>query len=215
MKKGKLFFVFVLSFLEILFLLKGNPLHSQEICTDTIYPLRSKGIITECCIEKVENENFVIYKRKGQNYGIEAKAIIKAGLYIPLSLTEKPPPQFETPPVTPQVQKVSTDKYNYAKYAQRYRTAKTVATIGAFVAVAGAAMSIGAIVSNNNGNMSYDRAETLIIVGFFAFNFGVPTAITGLAMARNSKQAMIRTKKQNLDISLGVTRNGVGLVLKL
>ena len=83
------------------------------------------------------------------------------------------------------------------------------------MAVAGIAMTIGSIVSYNNGNMYYYRAESLIIVGFFAFNFGVPTTIIGLAMARNSKQAMIRTKKQSLDISLGFTGNGVGLVLKL
>jgi hypothetical protein len=211
MKKSSV--LFILPF--ILFLIWGNSLYAQEACTDTIYPLKIEGVITECCIEKIENENFVIYKRKGQNYGIEAKAIIKDGLYIPLSLPQKPPARIENQTVTPQVQRVSTDKYDYEKYAQRYRTGKTVATIGGFVAIAGAAMSIGAVVSNNNGNMGYNEAETLLIVGFFAFNFGVPTTITGLAMARNSKQAMIRTKKQNLDISMGFTSNGVGLVLKL
>jgi hypothetical protein len=205
--------IFLFSLLQIIFLFNGNYLQAQEVCNDTIYPLKAKGIITDCCIQKVENENFVIYTKNGQNYGVEAKAIIKNGLHVPLAIPDKPPAQIEVQSVTPKVQKISPYKYDYEKYSQRYRTGKTVATIGGFVAVTGVAMSIGAVVSNNNGNMSYDRAETLIIVGFFAFNFGVPTTIIGLAMARNSKQAMIRTKKQSLDISLGFTGNGVGLVM--
>lgn len=215
MKRVVVRLIFLFSLLQIVFLFVGNSLHAQEACSDTIYPLKSKGIITECCIKKVENENFVIYSKKGQNYGVEAKAIIKDGLHVPLSLPDKPPAQVNNNTVTPKVQKTSSYKSDYNLYAKRYRTGKTVATVGGFVAVAGIAMTIGSAVAYGNGNMYYDKAETLIIIGFFAFNLGVPTAITGLAMAKNSKQAMIRTKKQNLDISLGFTRNGVGFVWTL
>lgn len=215
MKRIVVRLIFLFSLLQIVFLFVGNSLQAQEACTDTIYPLKTKGIITECCIQKVENENFVIYTKKGQNYGVEAKAIIKDGLHVPLSVPENPPAQLENNTVTPKVQKGSPYKLDYELYAKRYRTGKTVATVGGFVAVAGIAMTIGSAVSYGNGNMYQDKAETLIIIGFFAFNLGVPTAITGLAMAKNSKQAMIRTKKQNLDISLGFTRNGLGLVWTL
>lgn len=215
MKRVVLHIIVLFSLLQIVFLFVGNCLHAQEVCNDTIYPLKTKGIITECCIQKVENENFVIYTKNGQSFGIEAKAIIKDGLQVPLAIPEKPAAQLEIQSVTPQVQKINPYKHDYELYAKRYRTGKTIATIGGFVAVAGIAMTIGSAVSYGNGNMYYDRAETLIIIGFFAFNFGVPTAITGLAMAKNSKQAMIQTKKQYLDLSFGFTRNGVGFVLAL
>ena len=214
MRRTVLIILILFSLPEMVFIFQSASLNAQEVCTDTIYPLKSKGIISECCIEKVENENFVIYKRKGQNYGIEARAIIKGGLYIPLTNPQNTHAQFENPKETPQVQKVSNYKYSYEVYSKRYRTGKTVATIGGFVAVMGVAMTIGSSVSYNNGNMTYEDAETLIVVGFFAFNFGVPTSIIGLAMASKSKKAMIRTRKQSLDISMGITGNGVGLVMK-
>lgn len=212
-KKTTLLFIFFISLLEIVFLFRGNALVAQEACADTIYPLKTKGIITDCCIKIIKDENFVIYSKNGQNYAVEAAAIIKDGLYVSLSVPEKQPVHIQNPAVTPKKQDFSPYKYDYEKYAKRYRTGRIVATIGGFVSIAGIAMTFGSIVSSNNGNMNYNSAETLVIIGFFAFNFGVPTTIIGLAMAKNSKKAMIKTKQHSLDLSLGITKNGAGLVL--
>jgi len=214
MKKAFLLFILLSGFFGYVLPFQGNLLIAQKVCNDTIYPLKLKGVITECCIEKVENENFVLYTKNGEHFGVEAKAIIKDGLYIPL-ISQDPHPSLKTQSVTPQVQKISPYKYDYEKYSSRFRTAKTIATIGGFVAVTGIAMTIGSAVSYNNGNMGYTEFETLVVIGFFAFNLGVPTSIIGLAMARNSKQAMITTRQKSLDLSFGITKNGVGLVLKL
>jgi hypothetical protein len=214
MKRTVLLLFFLFGLLQIVFLFQGNLIQAQEACTDTIFPSKTKGIITDCCIEKVENENFVIYKKKGQNYAVEAKAIIKDGLYIPLASPERPTAKLENTTVTPKVQKGNPYKFDYDLYAKRYRTGKTMATIGGFVTVAGIAMTIGSAVSYGNGNMSEDRAQTLVLVGFFAFNFGMPTTIIGLVMSKKSKEAMIQSKQQSLDLSLGLTKNGVGLVIK-
>mgnify|MGYP001077612604 CR=1 FL=1 len=199
------------------FFSQANALVAQEICSDTIFPLKTKKIIFDCCIDVIKDENFVIYTKNGQHFAVEAMAIIKDGLYIPLSVPDKQAVQIQNPPpsVMPKAQPKSQYKYDYEKYAKRYRTGRTIGTIGAFVSVAGAAMTIGALISNSRGTMPYDQAVTLTAIGFFAFNFGVPTMIIGFAMSKNSKQAMIRTKQQSLDLSLGVTNHGVGLILKL
>lgn len=215
MKETILRFLFVISLMGVLFSFQFNALHAQEACSDTIFPLKTKNIITECCIEEVKDENFVLYTKNGQHYAVEAIAIIKDGLYVPLSVPENQPVQIQPPLVIPNVQPTKQYKYDYEKYASRYKNAKIVTTVGGFVSITGIAMAIGAVVSNNNGNMSYNRAQTLVVIGFFAFNFGVPTTIIGLAMSKNSKEAMIRAKQRSLNLSLGATNNGVGIILSL
>ena len=215
MKKTILFFVFLFGIPGASILIQSNQLLGQEICNDTIFPLKTKKIITECCIDMVKDDNFVMYTKGGEHFGVEAKAIIKDGLYVPLAVPQKQATQIQNQTVTPKVQPSNRYKYNYEKYAKRYKNAKIISTVGVFMSITGIAMVIGANASYNNRNMTYNEATTLATIGFIAFNFGVPTSIIGLAMSKNSKKAMIHAKQQILDLSLGVSQNGVGLILKL
>jgi hypothetical protein len=215
MKKIILLAVFLINIHGLVFHFAGVSLNAQEACTDTIFPVKTKNIITECCIVEVKDANFVIYTKGGQNFAVEAKAIIKGGLYVPLETSTKPPVYIPNTTVTPKVEPLRKYKYDYELYSKRHRKGRIIATVGGFMAVTGIAMTIGSAVSNSNGNMSYNSAVTLATIGFFAFQFGVPIAITGLIIAKSNKKAMIRIKKNSLNLSLGISPNGVGLSLRL
>ncbi len=75
-------------------------------------------------------------------------------------------------------------------------------------------MFIGGAVSYSNGNLPYETAVTITIVGFFGFHLGTPFFIAGTIMSSKSKKAMISVKQRSLNLSMGITGNGVGLVLK-
>ena len=139
----------------ILLAFLGLTLQAQEVCTDTIYASKAKKTITDCCIERVENDNLVIYHKNGQRFAIEAYAIVKSGVYIPLrELAKEPIQPPNTEPVRPPQQTYTKYSGSYEYYQKRYRRARIFQGLGGFVSITGLAMFIGAIVSVNNGNIT-------------------------------------------------------------
>ena len=192
----------------------GMYLNGQEICSDTIYPMKTKKMITNCCIEKVENENLVIYIKNGDRYAVEAKAIVKSGVYIPLiEPTKQARQDVRSKDVAKDVPIPGRYPGSYEYYSNKYRKGKIFRGVGGFVTVAGLAMFIGSAVAYSNGNLQSNTAESLIVIGFFGFHLGMPFFIAGSIMSRNSKKAMISAKQRSLNLSMGITGNGVGLVL--
>jgi hypothetical protein len=216
MKEVILFLLVLFSLPQFLTKADGFGLMGQEVCSDTIYASKTKKTIIDCCIEKVENENLVIYLKNGERYAIEAKAIVKSGVYIPLKEHESevvvPKRSYDVATPAPYQKNYSRD---YQYYAQKYKKGRIVSGVGGFVSVAGLAMLIGGAASYSNGNLPYETATTLVTVGFFGFHIGMPFFIAGSIMARNNKKAMVGAKQKSLNLSMGVTKNGLGLALKL
>ena len=214
MKELILFTLVLFSIPQFFMESNGMRLNGQEICSDTIYPMKTKKMITNCCIEKVENENLVIYLKNGDRYAVEAKAIVKSGVYIPL---KEPAKQARQPIRSQDIAKVvpNQGRYpgSYEYYKKKHKKARIIQSVGGFVTVAGLAMFIGGAVSYSNGNLPYETAVTIVTVGFFGFHLGAPFFIAGTIMKSNNKKAMISAKQRSLNLSMGITGNGVGLVL--
>ena len=193
----------------------GMQLIGQEICSDTIYPVKSKKMITNCCIEKVDNENLVIYLKNGDRYAVEANGIVKSGVYIPLKVPakeEKPPLQSQD--IAKEVPNQGKYPGSYEYYKKKYKKGRIFQGVGGFVTVAGLAMLIGGASAYSNGSLHYNTAASVTAIGFLGFHLGMPFFIAGSIMSKNSKKAMVSAKQRSLNLSMGITGNGVGLVLK-
>ena len=215
MKKLVLSLVILFSIPQFLVDLNGMVLNGQEQCSDTIYTVKTKQMITNCCIEKVENENLVIYLKNGDRYAVEAKAIVKSGLYIPLQATVKEAqPPARSQDIAREVPNQGKYPNSYEYYAKKYKKGRIIQSIGGFVSITGLAMLIGGTAAYSNGNLQYETAVTVATIGFFAFHIGIPFFIAGTAMSKNNKKAMISAKQRSLNLSMAVSGNGLGLVLK-
>ena len=106
---------------------------------------------------------------------------------------------------------------NYDFYNEKYKRAKTGAKIGSIFTGTGIGVFIVStvmITSAQTSNGAIDTTDPLVIAAgfglsysFFAFNIGMPLWMTNVAK--------MKANKKKMDISLGVTQNGVGLTVKL
>ena len=145
---------------------------------------------------------------------VEATAIVKSGLYVPLQekVNEPPPPQ-RSQDIAREVPNRGKYPNSYEYYARKYKKGRIIQSIGGFVSITGLAMLIGGTAAYSNGNLQYETAVTIATIGFFGFHIGTPFFIAGTAMVKNNKKAMISAKQRSLNLSMAVSGNGVGLVL--
>ena len=108
--------------------------------------------------------------------------------------------------------------HNYDYYQKKYKSANIQRYVGMGITVAGLAiLHVGIYrefwgsrkVHNQNAQKMTER---LIYSGFVIANIGAPIWISGYKMKKNNKKAMEHAKS-NANLSLGITNNGVGLVL--
>ena len=107
---------------------------------------------------------------------------------------------------------------NYDFYNEKYKRAKTGAKIGSIFTGTGIGVFIVSTVmitsTQTSNGAPIDTTDPLVIAAgfglsysFFAFNIGMPLWMTNVAK--------MKANKKKMDISLGVTQNGVGLTVRL
>jgi hypothetical protein len=100
-------------------------------------------------------------------------------------------------------------------YEKELKSAKKYFRTGSILAVSGIAVgTTGAILYANTAS-SYAYGEVLLFfAGIQLFNIGIPFAITGLVRMNKTKK-VINAYYDSQTISIQITNDGVGLVLKL
>ncbi len=207
--------------LSITLLLFGMYLLAQEECTDVIHPTDYKESILNCCIKDVKPGNIVVYSRRGITYETEAVAIAYRGEYVYLI-------DYEGTIVN----KIREDNYqgtlyhghNDEHYQRLYTEANTQIVMGALLPIIGIGMIVGGtgIVKDNYEKWgtanpteidSYGNGAgiALILAGAAGCAGGTLIVINGINKRRLSKEALDEFNKLNL--SMGITNNGIGLVL--
>ena len=108
--------------------------------------------------------------------------------------------------------------HNYDYYQKKYKSANIQRYVGMGITVAGLAiLHVGLYrefwgSSKLHNQDAQKMTERLIYSGFAIANIGAPIWISGNKMKKNNKKAMEHAKS-NANLSLGITNNGVGLVL--
>ena len=108
--------------------------------------------------------------------------------------------------------------HNNDYYQKKYKSANIQRYVGMGITVAGLAILHVGIYrefwgSSKLANQDAQKmTERLIYSGFAIANIGAPIWISGYNMKKNNKKAMEHAKS-NANLSLGITNNGVGLVL--
>ncbi len=171
---------------------------AQE-CKDVIYPTKGKSIIFDCCIEKVQDGNWVHFTKNDSAAVIEAVSIIKAGLtlnLIPLEGATHGNALYKG--------------HDYIYYTEKYERAKKKKTAGMLVSGLGLGEVLIGLAYNSMSSSGSSRI--LMIMGIVTFNVGMPLAISGGVEASNNMKAMAKVKN-NTSLSFGTTNHGIGLVL--
>lgn len=206
-------------YLVVLITLFSLNAHCQSFYYDVIYPINGIDSITSCQILKIKKGNHIIYKHKNNQDTIEAIAVVRDGRFIDFRTRE----EIENNafpilnPITKStiVLKPEIKDYNY--YNKQYLNALGQKKAGlAFTLLGAGCVIIGINIlanSSSNNSPNYRLGSILFTGGTLAFHLGLPYLIIGSVKAKNNKKAMLQHQKTDISLNLGMTNNGLGLII--
>ena len=187
---------------------------SQEICSDMIYTIENNGILFNCCIQEIVNENIVIFVKDGEKDSVAAYAVNRKGQYI--ELIRQPQPDLESN----QPIEYDPDKYmghSYEYYEDSFNTAKSKQGVGALFTIVGAGLMIGSFPVMASRAADWGSADgvgaAMLVGGMAMLGIGIPFLAVGSAKRAKSREAMqIILDQQKLSIRFN--NYGVGICFK-
>ncbi len=195
---------------------------AQSDFSDIVYPSSKEDIIINCQITEVSEGNLISYRLKKKIFQVRAIYIKRDGEYIDLSEFVKSADENqimedaqneETSIATKQIDFVKEDIEEYQKYEQLYLRAVKKRSAGLMLTFGGAVFLAASYTMINNAQGSY-MAGILFIAGFVSFNVGIPLMISNTIKSNNNLKAMKQLELEpKAKLSLGITNNGIGLVL--
>lgn len=181
-------------------------------CYDIVHPANKSENIFNCCINDIRNGNIVVFTKKSKTYEVEAFAINLCGEYFELNNNDVDSIKIKINPY----RRYQWDKYEF--YKLNFEQAKRTRNKGIGFIVAGTALTVGGIVLvernfDFSGNGKAMAGLIMAIAGPGLFIPGIVFTVKGRQNRVYYKNAMEQSLK-NKHLSLGITSNGVGLVLK-
>jgi hypothetical protein len=176
--------------------------------TDIIYPAESGNIIFNCKINEVKNGNSVFYTKDSISYVVIAIAISKDGNYIDLKKYKQELQPNTKDNDTPH----QALNKNYTYFESKYNKAKYNMISGVLLTVSGVTLTYVGHLMTNDKNDNNDKAGQISLVsGVVLVAVGIPVLIVNSYKKGKYKKEMEKYNQTNL--SLGITNNGIGLVL--
>ncbi len=171
-------------------------------CKDVIYPTKGESIIFNCCIDEVKYGNMVRYTKNDSTSFIEAITIVKDGITLEL----KPNKAVSSSQENNGLYK----GHDYNFYQQEYKQAKKLRTTGIIIASVGlfGGAALGTILAVTDNPLG---AQVSFFVGTIVLGTGTAILLVGAGKANNAKKAMDAAKNQS-NLSLGLSNNGIGLI---
>ncbi|NOR86433.1 MAG: hypothetical protein GQ527_02370 [Bacteroidales bacterium] len=208
----KLILISIVAFLSIILSLNS---FSQENTKDTIFSTNWK-IIGPCKIVEIQTPNKVIYKMDGEESLIKANAIIRNNELIDIKTIAKLPIQQRNMNAIDSIINLSFNEKNYFHYLYEYNKAKKLKTTGIVFTYLGLGTTLfTSILLRSNLSTSSESRNTALFFfgGLIIMDIGIPLWIGGKIKARNNLKALEKCKNQNISLNMGISENGVGLVL--
>ena len=206
--------------LSITLLFFGMYLLAQKECTDVIHPADYKKSITNCCIKDVKPGNIVVYSSDGLTYETAAIAISYRGEYVYLTDNKG---VIGIKIREDNYQGILYQGHNGEHYQRLLAEANGKIIFGTVISISGIGMIVaGRIIIRNNFKKWYSSFNTaslgdgtgivFFIAGVAGCVGGVFLLIDGINKRKPNKKALDEFNKLNL--SLGITNDGIGLVLR-
>ena len=105
------------------------------------------------------------------------------------------------------------NKYEFKYYQDTYERAIKMKTSGTVLVLTGLVLTNASLISYiGNGNEHNAFSALSLLGGFAAINVGIPLWVAGGIKSKNNLDR-IHSIKQNINLSMNSTKNGVGLVL--
>jgi hypothetical protein len=205
-KKCFLWFLILITF--------GIPVFAQVNCNDIIYTEQGKDIIFDCCIKEVKGGNIVYYTKGGDTLKVTAVAITKSGQYIDLK-------EFPKSTINQVTQKKDNPGlyrgHSLKYYKDTYEISKNCEEGGVIFTISGILCQIGGLIAINQGAEDSDNIDVgkgLIYAGYVFESIGIPLWISGSIKKANNQNAIDEIER-NRSLSIGITKDGIGICLHL
>ncbi len=189
---------------------------SQDYPSDIIYPVSGEDSITESEILKIRNWNTIIFEKDDFQDTVLAIAAVKNGRFIDFRTrkeikTNAYPSIFLSQEVKETEKGYEYYQLEYQKAEKQRKSGSRSSLIGAFLG----ATTYFVMLRNNIDNKPIRYfIPAIYIGGGVLFNLGTPLWISGSIKAKKSEDAMFEQEQKGISMNVGVTGNGIGLILK-
>jgi len=181
---------------------------NQDVCKDKIYPVDSEIFIRNCCIYKISYGNKVYYIKGGDSAMVKAASIFKGGRKIFID-------KYKSYDLINSGKNIGPagnyQGHNYEYYLKKYRKATIKRNVGVSLTIGGFAFSVGVFLFTGHDIMS--SGGTIASFSVIVMLIGIPIWIKGGVKRRNNDRVM--TGMEGVNISLGTSRDGIGLKFNL
>ncbi len=201
----------------------GMCIQAQTKCTDVIHPADYKKSIINCCIKDVKPGNIVVYSRDGITYETEAIAISYRGEYVYLMDYKG---TIGNKIREDNYQGILYNGHNDEHYQRLIENANQKIVLGTILSISGIGMIVGGRVIMRNNYEKWEKSGdpfdkdsygngsgiVLFIAGVGGCVGGAFLVVKGINKKSVNKKALDEFNKLNL--SMSITNNGIGLVLR-
>lgn len=204
------------NYLIIIFLLFSLFSIGQNNYSDVIYPVSGEDSIVDCQILKIRNWNTIIFEKDDFQDTVMAIAAIKNGRFIDFR-TRKEIKDNAYPSLFSIYKEKEIEKgykyyqLEYQKAVQQRKGGARFSLLGAFL---GATTYLVMYSNNKNEKPTRYVFPALFIGGGILFNLGTPLWISGSIKAEKSEEAMLEHEQKGISMNVGLTNNGIGLIVK-
>jgi hypothetical protein len=186
---------------------------AQQKCKDAVHPTEQRKSILDCCIKEIKNGNVVVYSKNDISFETEAVAVNFNGQLTYLN-------EHNISIINKMLQNKYEGLYqghDYKYYQNIYKKANSQMIIGLTIGIVGVGLLTGGIIHMNNYENEYlfdwdGTGAGITTAGAIMIGVGTSLAIVGGAKKHKSKGAMLEIER-NAKLTIGMTNNGVGLVL--
>ena len=205
-------------YLGLILVFIGLSSYSQSQAKDIIYPADQGKIIINCSIIKITEGNLVFYKLRQKEYQRRALTVKREGVYIDLSEFVTQPADSKQEIILKSDTLVSIDAQDtsaYHHYQALYKSAVNKRTAGLVFSSLGVVLSATSYLIAKESKNPKSILQGVFLFGFFSFNLGMPTLIANNIKAnKNLKKMKAIEEQKKVELSMGITSNGLGLMLR-
>lgn len=197
-------------------------LWAQSQASDIVYPINGDSAILNCQIHDIKDGNTVFFAKDGKELVMQAVAVKRNGEFANLKAVDQSGPVMAN---NANGGELTYKGFNYNDYAAMKKRAQGTQTAGFVLAVVGVVSVVGGynMISNAGYNTTTEKfaneqkASTgalVMVLGVALTGTGIPLAIVGTAKSKRASVGMENCTPKETSLQMGITPNGIGLVMK-
>lgn len=185
----------------------------QNNYSDVIYPVPGVDSITNCYIIEIRKWNTIIFEKNNNQDTVDAIAVVKKGRFIDFRTREEIKNNAYPILNTGKTGEQQVNDYKY--YEFKYKNTLHAKRTGAVLSILGAACGLTSLyLIEDESQVNGLYTSILFFSGGFLFNLGTPIWISNSIKAKKNKEAMLKQQQKDYSLNMGMTNNGIGLIIK-